>query len=93
VFKTRAQWLAEAKASDRARDKAAATRYEAMEVDDLAVRVYGDTAVATGRTTPRGQTAKGQPMISLARARKLGIAINSSVLLNAQVLTRFAWGP
>ena len=38
-------------------------------------------------------TAKGQPMISLARARKLGIAINSSVLLNAQVLTRFAWGP
>jgi ketosteroid isomerase-like protein len=62
VFKTRAQWLAEAKASDQAEAKAAATRYEAMEVDDLAVRVYGDTAVVTGRTTPKGQTAKGQPM-------------------------------
>jgi ABC-type uncharacterized transport system substrate-binding protein len=42
---------------------------------------------------PPEATAKGQPMISLARARKLGLAINSGVLLNAQVLTRFAWGP
>ncbi|MDB5812886.1 MAG: hypothetical protein JWN23_3 [Rhodocyclales bacterium] len=38
-------------------------------------------------------TAKGRPMISLARARKLGLSINSGVLLNAEVLTRFAWGP
>lgn len=38
-------------------------------------------------------TAKGQPMISLARARKLGLPISSGVLLNAQVITRFAWGP
>ncbi|HSD37987.1 MAG TPA: ABC transporter substrate binding protein [Rhodocyclaceae bacterium] len=42
---------------------------------------------------PPEPTAKGQPMISLARARKLGITINSSVLLDAQVLTRFTWGP
>jgi ketosteroid isomerase-like protein len=62
AFKTRAQWLAEARASDRAEAKVAATRYEAMEVDDLAVRVYGDTAVVTGRTTPRGRNAKGQPI-------------------------------
>jgi hypothetical protein len=62
AFKTRAQWLGEAKTSDRAEAQAAATRYEAMEVDDLAVRVYGGTAVVTGRTTPKGQTAKGQPI-------------------------------
>lgn len=36
-------------------------------------------------------TARGRPMISLARARKLGIQIQSSVLLNAQVLTHYAW--
>ncbi|MEC5384495.1 ABC transporter substrate binding protein [Uliginosibacterium sp. H3] len=41
---------------------------------------------------PPEATAKGQPMISLARARKLGLPIKSSVLLNAQVLPRFAWG-
>lgn len=42
---------------------------------------------------PPEPTAKGQPMISLARARKLGLSINSGVLLNAQVLSRFTWGP
>jgi len=42
---------------------------------------------------PPEPTAKGQPTISLARARKLGLAIDSGVLLNAQVLTRFAWSP
>jgi ketosteroid isomerase-like protein len=62
VFKTRAQWLAEAKGGDPAEAKPGTTHYEALDVDDLAVRVYGDTAVVTGRTTPRGTTAKGQPM-------------------------------
>ncbi len=42
---------------------------------------------------PPEATAKGRPMISLARARKLGLTINSGVLLNAEVVTRFAWGP
>ncbi|MDB5799164.1 MAG: hypothetical protein JWL63_103 [Rhodocyclales bacterium] len=42
---------------------------------------------------PPGATAKGRPMISLARARKLGLSINSGVLLNTEVLTRFAWSP
>jgi hypothetical protein len=62
VFKTRAQWLAEAKGGDQAEAKPGTTHYEALDVDDLAVRVYGETAVVTGRTTPRGTTAKGQPM-------------------------------
>jgi ketosteroid isomerase-like protein len=62
AFKTRAQWLAEAKGGDQAEAKSGTTHYEALDVDDLAVRVYGETAVVTGRTTPRGTTAKGQPM-------------------------------
>ena len=42
---------------------------------------------------PPEATAKGRPMISLARARVLGIPIRSGVLLNAEVLTRYAWEP
>jgi ketosteroid isomerase-like protein len=61
IFKTKAQWMAESKFSD-ARRKPDATRYDSFEVDDLAVRVYGDTAVATGRSTPKGTTGKGEPM-------------------------------
>jgi ketosteroid isomerase-like protein len=62
LFKTRAQWLAESKSGDAAAAKPGTTRYDALDVDDLAVRVYGDTAVVTGRTTPKGRNAKGQPM-------------------------------
>lgn len=40
---------------------------------------------------PAEPTARGRPMISLARARKLGLAIDSRVLLSAEVLPRFAW--
>jgi ABC-type uncharacterized transport system substrate-binding protein len=38
-------------------------------------------------------TAKGRPMISLARARSLGLKINTTVLLNATVLPRYSWEP
>ena len=62
VFKTRGQWLADAKASDPADDKAPRTRYVSNRVDDLAVRLYGETAIATGRTTPTGTNAKGEPI-------------------------------
>ena len=36
-------------------------------------------------------TRKGVPVISLARARKLGMRIDSSVLLSAEVIQRFEW--
>ncbi len=36
-------------------------------------------------------TRKGVPVISLARARKLGIRPDSSVLLSAEVIQRFEW--
>lgn len=40
---------------------------------------------------PFQPTAKGLPVVSLARAKKLGIKINSSVLLSAQVVQEFEW--
>jgi ketosteroid isomerase-like protein len=62
LFKTRAQWLAESKSSDKPDANPGTTHYDALDVDDLAVRIYGDTAVVTGRTTPKGRNAKGEPM-------------------------------
>ncbi len=40
---------------------------------------------------PMRPTLKGRPVISLARARQLGLDIESSTLLNSQVLTKYAW--
>jgi ketosteroid isomerase-like protein len=62
VFKTRAQFMAEDKSGAKEASPSGRTRYDAYDVDDLAIRVYGDTAVVTGRTTPRGRTALGQPI-------------------------------
>ena len=36
-------------------------------------------------------TTKGEPLVSLARARKLGIKVNAQVLLSSKVINRFAW--
>jgi ABC-type uncharacterized transport system substrate-binding protein len=36
-------------------------------------------------------TSKGLPVISLARAKKLGITVRSEQLLSAEVVTRFEW--
>jgi ABC-type uncharacterized transport system substrate-binding protein len=36
-------------------------------------------------------TVKGEPMISLARARRLGIAVKTSILLTARVAEKFDW--
>ena len=36
-------------------------------------------------------TVKGEPVISLARANKLGISIKSSILLTAEIVEKFAW--
>lgn len=40
---------------------------------------------------PMQPTVKGHPVISLARANKLGIKIKSSVLLAAEVIEKFEW--
>ena len=36
-------------------------------------------------------TTKGVPVISLARARKLGLRLNSDLLLGAEIIQRFEW--
>ena len=36
-------------------------------------------------------TTKGMPVLSLARARKLGLKLDSSVLLSSEVIQRFDW--
>jgi len=62
-FKTRAEWMAENKfANSKEEPKPGRTSYVTFDVDDLAVRTYGDTAVVTGRSTPKGRTAKGEPI-------------------------------
>lgn len=40
---------------------------------------------------PMEPTRKGQPVLSLARARKLGIPVQTTVLLTAQIIQEFAW--
>ncbi|MCB1741326.1 MAG: hypothetical protein KDK91_13205 [Gammaproteobacteria bacterium] len=40
---------------------------------------------------PMAPTVRGEPTVSLARARALGLKIPSSLLLNAHVQTKFRW--
>ena len=54
VFRTKAKWLANHKLGQ--------SPYDAYDVDDFKIRVYGDTAVVTARTTPRGRDSKGKPI-------------------------------
>jgi ketosteroid isomerase-like protein len=62
-FKTRAEWMAENKFENRRQQpQAGKTIYDAFDVADLAVRIYGETAVVTGRSIPRGRNAKGEPI-------------------------------
>ena len=55
VVRTRAQVVADIKSGVQ--------KIESITNDDVKVRVYGDTAVVTGRTTQKGEF-KGQPSIS-----------------------------
>jgi len=62
-FKTRTDWMAENKfATRKAEPKPDKTSYIVFDVDDLAIRTYGETAVVTGRSTPKGRNAQGEPI-------------------------------
>jgi ketosteroid isomerase-like protein len=54
IFRTRAQWLANHKPGH--------SPYTRYDVDELKIRVYGETAVVTARTTPQGQDSRGKPI-------------------------------
>ena len=50
--------------------------------------------MAEGRSPssyPFKPTVKGEPVISLARAKKLGLKIKSGVLLSAEIIKTFEW--
>jgi ketosteroid isomerase-like protein len=53
-FRTRTEWLANHKPGQ--------SPYDAYAVDDLKIRIYGDTAIVTARTTPKGRDSKGRPI-------------------------------
>jgi ABC-type uncharacterized transport system substrate-binding protein len=40
---------------------------------------------------PMLATVKGEPMINLARATKLGLTIKTTTLLSARVVTKYDW--
>ena len=41
---------------------AKATKFDSVEVEDVKVTVFGDTAIATGGSKSRGTDASGKPM-------------------------------
>jgi len=53
-FRTRADWLQDVKPGQ--------SLYTAYEVDEQAIRIYGDTAIVTGRITPQGTNSRGEPI-------------------------------
>lgn len=53
TFRTKAQWLANHKLGEK-------SPYTSFNTEDLAIRVYGDTAVVTGRSLPKGTNSKGE---------------------------------
>jgi ketosteroid isomerase-like protein len=73
VFKSKAEWMAEDRFGAKADPRSGRTTYESFDVDDLAVRVDRDTAVVTGRSTPRGTDAKGQPIRGRYRFQRVWV--------------------
>lgn len=53
-FRNRQEWLANHKAGQ--------SNYDALNVDQLAIRSYGDTSVVTARIAPQGRDANGKPI-------------------------------
>lgn len=64
-------------------------REQGLAAGKLARRILVDRI--SPASLPMQATTKGLPVISLARARKLGITVRTEQLLSAQVITRFEW--
>lgn len=64
-------------------------REQGLAAGRLARRILVDGQVPA--RLPMLPTTKGVPVISLARAKKLGIRLRSEQLLTAEVITRFEW--
>jgi uncharacterized protein (TIGR02246 family) len=66
AFRTKAQWMANHKPG-------AKSPYDSFDTEDLAVRVYGDTAVVTGRSVPKGRDATGQAITGKFRFTRVWV--------------------
>jgi ABC-type uncharacterized transport system substrate-binding protein len=62
---------------------------QGLAAGKMAKRILADGQ--TPPTFPMVPTTKGEPIVSLARARKLGLKIKSDILLTAEVVTEFQW--
>ncbi len=66
AFRSKAEWLANHKPG-------AKSPYESFDTEDLAVRLYGDTAVVTGRSIPKGKDSKGQAITGQFRFTRVWV--------------------
>jgi hypothetical protein len=73
VFKTKAEWRAEDKCGDKGDSRGSRTRSDSYDIDDLAIRISGNTAVVTGRTRPQGRNAQGQPISGQYRSLRVWV--------------------
>ena len=70
---------------------------EASKILDREVKKAGKIAreiLVEGKSPaslPMEPTVKGEPVVSLARAKALGIPVDSNILLTARVLEEFDW--
>lgn len=78
---TKAQLMAEVKSGD--------LKYETIDIDDVQVRVYGDTAVFTGRATVKG-ARKGEDISGQNRLTRVYVKQQGRWQLVAQQSTRIA---
>ncbi|MBA3711301.1 MAG: nuclear transport factor 2 family protein [Pyrinomonadaceae bacterium] len=78
---TKGQVMAEVKSGD--------VKYETITIDDVQVRVYGDTAVLTGRATVKG-ARKGQDISGQNRVTRVYVKQAGGWRLVAQQSTRIA---
>jgi ABC-type uncharacterized transport system substrate-binding protein len=62
---------------------------QGLSAGRLACKVLVDSK--SPRDLPMLPTTKGLPVVSLARANKLGIKVHSDLLLSAQIITHFEW--
>jgi ketosteroid isomerase-like protein len=66
AFRTKAQWLAN-------HDPGAKSPYDSFDTEDLSVRIYGETAVVTGRSTPQGKDSKGRAITGRFRFTRVWV--------------------
>ena len=78
---TKAQRLAEIKSGE--------LKFESISIDDVQVRVYGDTAVVTGRGTVKGQR-RGQDLTGQSRSTSVSVKKQGRWQVVATQITRIA---